>query len=174
MRHSYFRFLIVAVACLLIAPAAHAAPITVSTGDLGLNVVEHAGRFETFLNASTPWHSPWSNILVKYGLWNSPDVSVSVFFNGTPVGSFLADMGYVSPGPSFAPFDVTGLLQNGPNTITFDGFGASYGDYIVGQVDLTYDDGAGSASAVPEPASMFLLGSGLFGALAMKRRAARK
>lgn len=141
--------------------AAHALPITASTGDLGNNVIYDAGLFDVFLNADTPSNSITSTLDIKYGLWNSPDVDVSVFFNSSLVGSLVADHGYISPGPEFISFDITGLLLDGENTISFNGFGANTGDYVIGQVDMNYDN-SGNAS-VPEPASVALLGLGLAG-----------
>jgi hypothetical protein len=170
MRHPGLWFLVIATACLLIAPAAHAAPITVSTGDLGENVIWKAGLFEVFLDASSPSNVLPANLVVKYGLWNSPPVVVSVFFNNTQVGAFEASLGYVSPGPEFASFPVTGFLQNGPNKVVFNGFSVNIGDYVIGQVDLNYDDDPGPPAPIPEPASLVLLGSGLLGVAAAARK----
>ncbi len=150
---------------------AQAVPVTASTGDLGNNVISSAGLFEAFLNASSPSNALPASVDVKYGLWNSPDVLVSVAINGTTIGDFIANTGYSSPGPSFTTFDVTGLLLDGLNTISFNGFGASSGDYVVGQVDLNYDD---NRASIPEPATLALLGMGILGMrLASRRKQAR-
>lgn len=119
------------------------------------------------LNADTPSNAFASTIDIKYGLWNSPSVNVSVFFNSNLVGNLTADKGYKSPGPKNITFDISGLLLNGLNKISFDGFGANSGDYVIGQVDMNYDN-SGSA-AVSEPASLALLGLGLAG-LGFSRR----
>lgn len=151
----------------LVSSFANAVPITASTGDLGNNVINEAGLFGVSLIANTPSNSLASSIDVKYGLWNSPNVLVSVFLNTSLIGSFLADQGYISPGPEFITFDVTGLLLNGLNTISFDGFGANSGDYVVGQVDLNYDN---SGVSVPEPGSLVLLALGLGGLVVSRRK----
>src|SRR5687767_10215330 len=85
----------------LMSVPATAAPISVTTGDLGTNVIDNAGAFAVALAATTPSNVLPATIDVIYGLWNSPAVSVSVFFNGSLVGSFLADQGFISPGPEF-------------------------------------------------------------------------
>ena len=171
MMLSTFCRLVTAAGCLLIGAAANAVPVSVSTGDLGNNVIDDAGFFAVSLNATTPSNVLASTIDVKYGLWNSPEVTVSVFFNGTLRGSFVADLGYVSPGPAFVSFDVTGLLLAGSNAISFDGFAANNGDYVVGQVTLNYDDSR--TNGVPEPDSRVLLAVGLAGlGIARRRRKA--
>lgn len=108
-----------------------------------------------------------ATLVVKYGLWNSPDVPVDVTLNGTPVGSFTADNGYISPGPEYATIDVTGLLQNGLNALVFTGSGN--GDYVIGQVDLTYN----SLAAVPEPSTLAIASASAVAGLLIARRRKR-
>ena len=160
---------LIAIALSSLATQGNAASVLVSTGDLGNNVILDAGLFETALNANTPSNALPAAIAVKYGLWNSPPVDVSVFFNDSLVGSFLASTGYISPGPAFANFDVTALLLDGPNTISFNGFGANDGDYVVGQVDLRYDDGGTSVVPLPAAFPLFLFGLASLGFLARRR-----
>lgn len=117
--------------------------VTWSTGDLGNNVIDDGGTFTVNPDLVNPSNVELASLVVKYGLWNSPNVPVDVSFNGTSVGSFVADLGYISPGPQFATFDLSGLLLGGLNTVLFTGSGS--GDYVIGQVDVTY------YSVVPEP-----------------------
>ena len=118
------------------------------------------GAFSVFFDLTSPSNSANSFIDIKYGLWNSPDVPVDTSINGTLVGSFIADQGYNSPGPEFINFDVTGLLLNGTNEISF--LGSGLGDYVIGQVDLTY-------SPVPIPAAVWFFGTGIIGLIGMSR-----
>ncbi len=150
---------------------AHAIPLTSTTGDLGNNVIWDAGSFDIFLDADLPSTSISSILDIKYGLWNSPLVIVDTFFNGTLLGSFTADHGYISPGPKYISFDITGLLVDGANHIMFTGNGANSGDYVVGQVDMNYD---GSSAPVPEPATMLLFGTGLVGLVGSRLRKEKK
>lgn len=159
-KHYYLLLVFLSVSSFYMTPS-FALPITVSTGDLGINVISDGGLFQVDLTANTPSNTIASTLNIKYGLFNSPDVKVSVFFNSSLLGSFLADQGYISPGPEFADFNVTGLLINGLNRVVFNGFGGSgfSGDYVIGQVNLNYDN-SGTAP-VPEPTSILLLGAGL-------------
>ncbi len=174
MKWTRLRSLLIVMICLCTAGVAQAAPITVSTGDLNhppdYNVIYFAGLFEVYLGLITPSNSLPSSMLVKYGHWNDPTVIVAVSINGTLLGSILAHEGYIVPGPSYESFDVTGLLLNGQNKVSFDGAPAIYGDYVIGRVDLSYDDSGGTLPPMPEPASMILLGSGLAGAAVLRRR----
>lgn len=160
---------LVAGLMLLLSLNASAAPILVSTGDLGDNVIDDAGDFLWQPVLSSPTGAGPDQLLIEYGLWNSPTVPVDVFVNGSLAGSFVADQGFISPGPEFLNLDVTGLLVNGLNNVLFTGNSANTGDYVIGQVDLTYD----SAALVPEPVSLTLLSVGLAG-VAWRRRATRR
>ena len=117
---------------------ATAAPANWSSGDLGFNVIPSGGTYESFPDLVTPSNAFPASLEVKYGVWNVPDTTVDVYFNGTLVGNFIADQGYINPGPEYASFDITGLLMSGTNTVFFTGNGIG-GDYVVGQVDIDYD-----------------------------------
>jgi hypothetical protein len=116
-----------------------------STGDLGLNVIEDAGTFKVVAVLDGPSNEDPASMTVKYGLWNSPDVPVDVYLNDEYVGGFVADMGYITPGPEYATFDVTGLLVDGDNTIVCTGHDVNEGDYVIGQIDIEYSTGGCAA-----------------------------
>jgi hypothetical protein len=145
-------------ALLLSVALLYSGPVTATTGDLGNNQIGATTPFSVQLNLSTPSNALPATLTVKYGLWSSPDVPVDVFFNSNLVGNFLANLGYVSPGPKFANFDVTGQLLAGANTVSFQGSGT--GKYVVGQVDLAYDNSG--TPGVPEPSTLALVAGGLF------------
>jgi hypothetical protein len=146
-----------------------ATPVTVSTGDLGNNVINDAGLFNVSLTAETPSATIASEIAVNYGLWNSPPVEVFVSLNSIVLGSFIADNAY-STDPLTAHFNVTGYLVNGLNLFAFNGLSVSTGDYVIGQVDLSYDNSGNLPAPVPEPASAILLAAGLLGVAACKKQ----
>lgn len=132
--------------------AARADVVTVTTGDMGDNIIP-GGVQVTW--QTPPLDNPQNPEFmdVKYGLWNSPDVLVHAFVNGTETGTFLAHLGYHTPGPSFASFDISGLLIDGVNVINFVGEsaipGTAPGQYVLGQVTLRF----GAESSVPDGGS---------------------
>ena len=103
----------------LASSVTHAVPMVASTGDLGNNIINDAGNYVWLPLLSSPSIVAPATLDVKYGSWNSPDVSVDILVNGSLIGSILADQGYISPGPQFDSLDVTGLLIDGINTVLF-------------------------------------------------------
>jgi MYXO-CTERM domain-containing protein len=140
------------VTCGLAAGAASAVPLVWSSGDLGNNVIPGQSDYFLFPELLQPTGAP-AFLTIEYGLWNSPDVFVEVGMNGTPVGSFLADLGFLNPGPEFVTFDVTGLLVDGTNTVQFITVGSLLGEYVVGSAEIRYD-------GVPAPGAAALLALG--------------
>ncbi|HRI11663.1 MAG TPA: VPDSG-CTERM sorting domain-containing protein [Verrucomicrobiota bacterium] len=172
MKESFFaaRLALLQVLAVL-AVSTLAFPVTgadVSTGDLGNNVINDAGDY--VWNAPIVDPSGLASLSVKYGLWNSPAVDVFAYVNGTQVGNFLADSGYIFPGPEFANFDISGLLVNGLNEIKFSGLSANVGDYVIGQVDIRYQQ----SSSVPDSGSTALLLLGSFSVLLCLHRSQRE
>lgn len=82
---------------------------SVSTGDLGNNVVELGGSYSWSPTISAPSVSLPATLEVVYGNWNDPAVTVHAYVNGTEVGTFLSDVGYITPGPSSNSFNITGV-----------------------------------------------------------------
>jgi PEP-CTERM motif len=141
--------------------------VTWTTGDLGNNVIFSAsgGTFTVNPDLVNPSNADPASLDVKYGLWDSPVVPVDVFLNSVLVGSFVANSGYISPGPQFITLDVTGLLLPGLNDLEFVGSGT--GDYVIGQVDLTYNS---LTAPVPEPSTLAIAGTAIVGSLVVARR----
>ncbi len=140
-----------------------AAIVNVSTGDLGnTKISDSAGSVEVELNAAAPSNFLDATLDIKFGLYNSPDVDVNVYFNGSLAGNFMANQAYFS-NPQYITFDVTGMLIDGLNLISFSKNSSSGGDYIIGQVDLTY-------SSVPIPSTIILLGIGVLGISRFNRK----
>jgi hypothetical protein len=111
---------------------------TVSSGDLGANVITAGGAYEWSPNVSSPTNELPATLSVTYGLWNDPGVTVHAFVNGTEVGTFDVTVGFFD-GPATSSFDIPGLLLDGANTIRFDGFGASSGDYVISSIEVNYN-----------------------------------
>jgi len=112
---------------------------SVSTGDLGENVVANAGAYSWSPTISAPSVVLPATLDVIYGLWEDPAVTIHAYVNGTEVGTVLGDVGYGFPGPSSNSFDITGLLVDGVNTIVLSGLGESSGAFIIGGITVNYN-----------------------------------
>jgi hypothetical protein len=119
-------------------PPIHAAD-SISTGDLGENVITSAGAYTWSPTIIAPSVVLPATLDVIYGLWEDPAVTIHAFVNGTEVGAVLGDVGYGFPGPSSNSFDITGLLVDGVNTIVVSGLGESSGAYILGGITVNYN-----------------------------------
>lgn len=90
-------------------------------------------------------------------------------------GVGLIDFGF-STTISSSPFLVSGLQSDGRLTLTVDPHGTFLNPEALSvyysRLEVTYDDGL-DAAAVPEPASLFLLGSGIASVVAQRRRRRR-
>lgn len=178
-----FSWLFVFAVSAICTGRAVAAPILWSSGNLddpSTNVITAAGDFTLYPSLTTPSNSLLATLTVKYGLWTDPgdsypdgNLNVDVRLNGNLLGQLLMGRGdgYTNVGPEYASFVVTGLLLNGVNEIFFTGNGANDGEYVIGQVDLAYDDsGSAPGSAVPEPGTLALMSFGAMGLAAGKYR----
>jgi hypothetical protein len=94
-----------------------------------------AGEKQSFATAPLPPVRA-ATLTIRYGLWDSPDVTIEVFVNGRRLATLVADSGYLSPGPSEARHDVTGLLQPGVNRIELHA--TQGGLAIVGSLTIDY------------------------------------
>ena len=139
-----------AAAALILAAVTHGQTVIATTGNLGSNVVGGLVPYNLTLTViSVPVEGVMLN--VTYGLWNSPDVPVTVKLNSVTVGSFTADNAFFS-GTRTDQFNVTSLVTVGANTVNF--LGSSTGDYVISQVEFI-------TAAIPEPSTYLLLGAGL-------------
>src|SRR5687767_11636399 len=120
---------------LLVAFNAKAA--TVSTGDLGQNVITAAGAYEWSPTVTSLTNSLPATLSVTYGLWNEPFTTVHALVNGTEVGTILVDNPFFGSAAT-ATFNFTNLLVEGANTIRLDGLGAHEGEYVISMIELTY------------------------------------
>ena len=111
---------------------------TVSTGDLGLNVITAAGAYEWSPTVSSLTNGLPATLAVTYGLWNDPPMTVHASVNGTEVGSFLVNVSFFD-GAVTTTFSFSNLLVEGANTIRLDGLGENEGEYVISQIDLTYN-----------------------------------
>ena len=145
MTTTRFAFLCATIASLLL-PARAA---TVSTGDLGYNVVAAAGSYTWSPTISATTTALPATLEVTYGLWNDPGVQVHAYINGTEVGSFFVNVPYIDLGPSSNSFNISGLLLDGVNTVRFDGLGANEGEYVIGSITLHYNLPSTNVTEVP-------------------------
>jgi hypothetical protein len=77
-----------------------------------------------------------AKLQIKYGLWNSPNLTLEVYVNNNFVGSVIADQGYISPGPEYATFGVGNYIVAGPDVIEVRA--QSGGEAVVGHVGIGY------------------------------------
>jgi hypothetical protein len=175
-------FLSCLVAFLFLSVKVHALPVTTSTGDLGNNVIFGNADFSVALYLDTPSNTITSTLDVKHGLWNGIYAEISVYLNTKYVGLFRSENGYISPGPQYSSFDVTGFLLDGTNNNLFNvtsfynpNPSLYYVDYVIGQVSINYDNGSANGTApVPEPATILLLITGLIGLAGSGRNKSNK
>ncbi|MEZ4237569.1 MAG: putative metal-binding motif-containing protein [Myxococcota bacterium] len=99
-----------------------------------------------------------TELRLVYGLWNSPDVVLDVYFDGVlvfPVGeatSVVADpsVGYGSPGPGTAIYDVTALVTGAASVVevvpavpggidTGTATSVQYGEAVLASVTVVWD-----------------------------------
>jgi hypothetical protein len=133
---------------------------SVSTGDLGYNVVTASGSYTWSPTVSAPSNTLPATLEVVYGLWNDPGMVVHAFVNGTEAGSFLVNAGYLDPGPSSNSFNVSGLLVDGVNTITFGALDATEGEYVINRVDLQYNLPSTNNTEVPPGTNGLVVNAG--------------
>ena len=70
---------------------------------------------------------------IKYGLWNDPPVNFMVTVNGTFVGSFWANWGYISPGPRYVKVNISNFIVAGPDLIEISA-AVGGGEAVIGYV----------------------------------------
>jgi hypothetical protein len=135
-----------------------AAADTVSTGDLGINIIyaENGGTYQWDFTVPSLQAFPEPSLFVRYGAWNgsSSDI-IDITLNGTLLGSVTDLVGYLSPGPATVTLGAGGALQAGNNSLVFSMGGGTRPDYVINEATMTF------TAAVPEPSSYAMLALGL-------------
>jgi hypothetical protein len=138
-----------------LSTAAHAE--TWTTGDLDTHM---APGDESVFEADLPGATD-AVLTIKYGLWDSPDMLLTVTINGVFAFDVLADAGYLSPGPTFDESDVTALLHAGSNEIRVTA--TDGGVAVLGSLTLDYTPAEGlwlsASGACPGPAELNVSGA---------------
>ena len=93
--------------------------------------------------------------------------------NGVPTG-FVDPYGPPYSFNQFVSFDITGGFVDGTNTLTFVVMNGNGTTDLAGPTGLIVNIDSATASPVPEPASIALLGSGLLSVAGMARRKFRR
>ena len=144
----------------LTALSASAHAVFVTTGNLGPKIVTafpDNGFGSVQLSTPGAFNGGPATLYVKQGVWNGTNTTVQVSLNGTPIGQFTTQGGYISPGAVVSSFANAGplLLANSPNVISFQDIATTLQtDYAIGEVSFDY-------SAVPEPFTVLTLGAGI-------------
>ena len=158
------------VFCLFLLSAVTLFGGTVTTGDLGTNIITGSTPFTVNLIATGIDFGQPADIYVKYGLWSGGTDTIDVFVNDTAIGTLTTSHGYVLPGPQYATLPFAGaLLVDGSNAVKF--IGQASQEYVIGKVDLNYADAGGVV--VPEPNAALLVLAGI-GVLAVSKRRYRQ
>jgi hypothetical protein len=127
-----------AVAALLFTGLINSHAESVTTGNLGMNIISGAGTYVWSPVLNAPFGTTNGSIVIEHNLWSDPVLNVHAIINGTDVGSFVVE---IPPffGSVTNVLDIGGLLVNGTNTIVFDGGGGSSAEYSINQVTLNFD-----------------------------------
>jgi hypothetical protein len=76
--------------------------------------------------------NPGAILQMKYGLWNSPEVPLAVYVNSHRVGVWLADQGYITPGPEYGRVNIGRYIIAGSDHISVTAMGG--GEAVIGYV----------------------------------------
>ena len=107
-----------------------------------------------------------ADLAFRWGIWGGSNETITISFNGNIIGTPVVSNAYWST-PTYADYNVTGLLTNGNNLISFQESDMNQ-SFAIGKISLTYNGGGGAP--VPEPCTMLLLGLGLIGVAGVRRK----